>query len=129
MGTRGRPGWNATAAVVLASAAIACANIAAARLSLRFDLTQDRVYTLSPASRALVSGLPDQLTVKAYISRDLPPPLDGVARYTLELLEEYRLASGGTSQRRRPLGRLAAGSRSDRSRQVQHDRYAALHAA
>ena len=76
-------------------AAIACANIAAARLSLRFDLTEDRVYTLSPASRALVSGLHDELTVKAYISKDLPPPLDGVARYTRELLEEYRLASGG----------------------------------
>ncbi len=87
--------WKAIAAVVLAVAAIACANIAAARLSLRFDLTEDRVYTLAPASRALVSGLPDELTVKAYISKDLPPPLAGVARYTRELLEEYRLASGG----------------------------------
>ena len=87
--------WKAVAALVLAVAAIACANIAVARLSLRFDLTEDRVYTLSPASRALVSGLPDELTVKAYISKDLPPPLDGVARYTRELLEEYRLASGG----------------------------------
>jgi len=83
------------AAVVLTAAAIACANIAAARLALRLDLTQDRVFTLSPASRALVSGLADELTVKAYISKDLPPPLDGVARYTRELLEEYRLASGG----------------------------------
>ncbi len=96
----GRPGgrsegWKAIAAVILAVAAIACANIAAARLSLRFDLTEDHVFTLSPASRALVSGLPDELTVKAYISKDLPPPLDGVARYTRELLEEYRLASGG----------------------------------
>lgn len=87
--------WRALAAVVLAVAAIACANIAAARLSLRFDLTEDRVYTLAPASRALVSGLPDELTIKAYISRDLPPPLASVARYTRELLEEYRLASGG----------------------------------
>ena len=87
--------WKAIAAVALTIAAIACANVAAARLSLRFDLTEDRVYTLAPASRALVSGLPDELTVKAYISKDLPPPLDGVARYTRELLEEYRLASGG----------------------------------
>jgi ABC-type uncharacterized transport system involved in gliding motility auxiliary subunit len=85
----------AVAALVLMVAALACANLAAARLSLRFDLTEDRIFTLSPASRALVSGLPDELTVKAYISKDLPPPLDGVARYTRELLEEYRLASGG----------------------------------
>ncbi len=90
-----RQRWKAVAALGLAIAAIACANVAAARLSLRFDLTEDHVFTLSAASRALVSRLPDELTVKAYISADLPPPLDGVARYTRELLEEYRLASGG----------------------------------
>ncbi len=90
-----REGGKAIAALVLAAGAIVSANLAAARLALRFDLTEDHVYTLSPASRALVRALPDELTIKAYFSRDLPPALDGVARYTGELLEEYRLASGG----------------------------------
>ena len=80
---------------MLAVGAVICANWAAARLSLRFDLTEDRVYTLSPASRELIRALPDPVTIKAYLSRDLPPELESVARYTRELLEEYRLASGG----------------------------------
>ena len=81
--------------MVLAAGAIVCANLAATRLSWRLDLTDDQVFTLSPASRALVRALPDPLTVKAYISRDLPPALGTVARYARELLEEYRLASQG----------------------------------
>jgi ABC-type uncharacterized transport system involved in gliding motility auxiliary subunit len=90
-----REGGKTIAALLLAAGAIVSANLAAARLALRFDLTEDHVYTLSPASRDLVRALPDELTIKAYFSRDLPPALDGVARYTRELLEEYRLASGG----------------------------------
>ena len=39
------------AAAVLAVGAVICAELAAARLSLPFDPTEDRVYTLSPASR------------------------------------------------------------------------------
>jgi ABC-type uncharacterized transport system involved in gliding motility auxiliary subunit len=79
----------------LLAGAIVCANLTASRLARRVDLTGDHIYTLSEASRALVRGLPDPLTVKAYFSADLPPAQAAVARYASELLEEYRLASGG----------------------------------
>jgi ABC-type uncharacterized transport system involved in gliding motility auxiliary subunit len=88
-------GRKAIVALVLAAGAIVCANLSATRLSWRLDLTDDGVFTLSPASRALVRALPDELTIKAYVSRDLPPALGNVARYARELLEEYRLASQG----------------------------------
>ena len=96
---RARPHWNergrAITAAVLLAGAIGFANLTASRLARRVDLTGDRIYTLSEASRALVRGLPDPLTVKAYFSADLPPAQAAVARYAGELLEEYRLASGG----------------------------------
>ena len=42
----------------------------------RLDLTENHVYTLSPALEGRSSrNLPDYLTVKAYISKDLPPEL------------------------------------------------------
>ena len=40
-------------------------------------------------------NLPDPLTIKAYISRDLPPELVGVSRYTRDLMDEYRSVSKG----------------------------------
>jgi ABC-type uncharacterized transport system involved in gliding motility auxiliary subunit len=70
-------------------------NLAGARVHPRIDLTADRVYTLSPASRALLAALPDQLTIKAYLPKTLPPELAARARYTRDLLDEYRAAGGG----------------------------------
>ena len=40
-------------------------------------------------------NLPDPLTIKAYISKDLPPELVSVSRYTRDLMDEYRSASKG----------------------------------
>ena len=54
-----------------------------------------QVYTLSPASKDIVRNLPDYLTVKAYISKDLPPELATVSRYVRDLMDEYRSASKG----------------------------------
>jgi hypothetical protein len=92
-----RPAWRSERAVFAAFVvgAIALANVAAARFHRRVDLTEDHVFTLSPASRALVASLPDYLTVKAFVSKDLPVELAQRGRFVLDLLEEYRAAAGG----------------------------------
>jgi gliding-associated putative ABC transporter substrate-binding component GldG len=59
------------------------------------DLTQAKVYTLSPASKDVVRDLKDYLNVKAYISDTLPPELKTLSRYVRDLLDEYRAASKG----------------------------------
>jgi ABC-type uncharacterized transport system involved in gliding motility auxiliary subunit len=61
----------------------------------RLDLTTNGIYTLSSASKDLVRNLPEPLTIKAYISKDLPPELVSVSRYTRDLMDEYRSASKG----------------------------------
>jgi gliding-associated putative ABC transporter substrate-binding component GldG len=66
----------------------------------RLDLTGDKIYTLSDASRQLVRNLPDRMQVTAYITdpKDLPAParhLERVGRYVREILDEYAKASAG----------------------------------
>src|SRR5258708_7479755 len=70
--------------------AIVVVNLLGTRVFGRLDLTENKVYTLSPASKDVVRNLPDYLTVKAYISKDLPPELSNVSRYVRDLLDEYR---------------------------------------
>lgn len=86
---------NATAYVVLTIGAIVAVNLIGTRLFKRVDLTENHVYTLSQASKDVVSKLPDYMTVKAYISRDLPPELTNVSRYVRDLLDDYRTYSKG----------------------------------
>jgi ABC-type uncharacterized transport system involved in gliding motility auxiliary subunit len=75
--------------------AVVLVNLIGTRVFGRLDLTENKVYTLSPASKDVVSGLPDYLTVKAYISKDLPSELANVSRYVRDLLDEYRTYSKG----------------------------------
>jgi gliding-associated putative ABC transporter substrate-binding component GldG len=86
---------NATVYAVFIIGGIVFVNLIATRLFGRLDLTQHGVYTLSPSSKDIVRTLPDYLTVKAYISKDLPPELVNVSRYTRDLMDEYRTASKG----------------------------------
>jgi gliding-associated putative ABC transporter substrate-binding component GldG len=86
---------NAALYVVFTVGAIVVVNLIATRAFKRFDLTEAHVYTLSDASKKIVSSLPDYLTVKAYISKDLPPELANSSRYVRDLIDEYRTYSKG----------------------------------
>jgi gliding-associated putative ABC transporter substrate-binding component GldG len=86
---------NATAYVLLTIGAVVAVNLISTRLFGRLDLTENHVYTLSPASKTIVGSMPDYLTVKAYISKDLPPELTNVSRYLRDLLDDYHTYSKG----------------------------------
>jgi ABC-2 type transport system permease protein len=86
---------NATGFVLLVIGAVVAVNLIGTRVFKRLDLTENGVYTLSNASKEIVRGLPDYLTVKAYISKDLPPELANTSRYVRDLLEDYRTYSKG----------------------------------
>jgi gliding-associated putative ABC transporter substrate-binding component GldG len=71
------------------------ANVIAFRTVARVDLTHNKNFTLSAASKKIVGELKDRLTVKAYISRGLPSQADAVQRYMRDLLEDYAAHSRG----------------------------------
>ena len=74
----------------LALAILALANAAADKAFVRADLTGQRMYSLSKASKELVGSLQEPLTVNAFFSADLPAPYNSVDQYLRDLLQEYK---------------------------------------
>ncbi len=70
-------------------------NLIGLRIFGRADLTENKVYTLSKASRNTVANLSDRLTVKAYFTKNLPSPYNANSRYVSDALADYRSYSGG----------------------------------
>ena len=61
----------------------------------RLDLTRDKRFTLSQATKDTVRSLDDPLTIRAYFSQGMPPPYSTNQRYVRDLLEEYFARSNG----------------------------------
>jgi len=70
-------------------------NILAARYFIRLDLTEDNRYTLSNATKDILAGLNEPITITAYFSEGLPPNIDNTRREFRELLSEYATRSRG----------------------------------
>ena len=70
-------------------AIVVLVNVACTTLFFRVDLTENQAYSLSGASRRVVSKLSEPLTIKVFFSRNLPAPHNGTERYLRDLLEEY----------------------------------------
>ena len=65
---------------------------------LRLDLTQQREYTLSATTRELLSDLREPLLIRGYFSEKTHPLLAPLVPRIRDLLDEYRVASGGRVQ-------------------------------
>jgi ABC-type uncharacterized transport system involved in gliding motility auxiliary subunit len=73
---------------------IVLVNIVGITLFVRYDLTANKVYSLSPASKEVVATLTEPLTIKAFFTRDLPAPHNNTEQYLRDMLEEYSLYAG-----------------------------------
>jgi ABC-type uncharacterized transport system involved in gliding motility auxiliary subunit len=81
-----------TGALVAAAVVL---NLAGGALGGRLDLTPGNAYTLSPATRALVGDLDDLVTIKLFISRELPLEISLLGRDVEDLLRDLRAAGRG----------------------------------
>ena len=73
-------------------------NIVAASMRLRLDLTEEKLYTLSPVTRQVLAELDRTVTLKFFFNRsapDIPAPLKGFADQVDDLLREYKTAARG----------------------------------
>lgn len=82
-----------SAALVIAI--IVAINLVGQEFHFRLDLTEDREYTLSPATRDILNNLEDVVTVKAYFSENLPAQYLPVRQGFQETLLEYAAQSDG----------------------------------
>lgn len=80
-------------AVVLVLGIAFFLNFFASRLALRWDLTEEKEFSLSPATVKLMDQLKDRLTLKLYYSDDLPPQLLDIKQRSLDLFRELQGAS------------------------------------
>jgi len=64
-------------------------NVVGTTLFFRMDLTRNKIYSISEASKRVVSTLSEPLTVKVFFTKNLPAPHNNTERYLRDLLEEY----------------------------------------
>ncbi len=70
-------------------------NVWVAQLSvLRADLTQQKEYSLSPATKDLLTTIQEPLLIRAYISEKNHPLLNPLRSQMADLLSEYAIAGG-----------------------------------
>lgn len=67
-------------------------NVAAYTLFIRIDLTSNSVYSLSGASKEVVSTLSEPLTINVFFTKNLPSPHNNTEKYLRDLLKEYAIS-------------------------------------
>lgn len=70
-------------------------NYLANKKFIRVDLTEDRIYSISSASKKLLNDLDDIVNIKVYFSRNLPPHLKKLEGDVRDLLTEFGAYAGG----------------------------------
>jgi ABC-2 type transport system permease protein len=68
---------------------IVLVNVAGMTLFFRLDLTANKIYSISGASKEVVSTLSEPLTINVFFTKNLPAPYNNTERYLRDLLEEY----------------------------------------
>jgi len=70
-------------------------NVLAKKLFLRLDLTTDKRYSLSGATKDILKDLSEPVTITAYFSENLPPDIARTREEFKNTLEEYHNISRG----------------------------------
>ena len=63
-------------------------------LRFRYDLTEDKRFTLSASSHRVLNHLKNDIYIQVYLDGEIPIPLKRLKRSVGEMLDEFRIASG-----------------------------------
>jgi len=80
--------------LILSLALLLILNLVSAFFFYRLDFSKGKIHTLSKTSKNLVRSLKDNAVVKVYLSNNLPPDFNVMARYAKDLLAEYKQFGG-----------------------------------
>ena len=81
--------------VSLLVAAALLASLAVQPITLRFDLTPGGAYTLARGTKNVLRSVPDLVTIKLFVSSELPAEVAVLRRDVDDLLRDYRAAGRG----------------------------------
>ncbi len=81
---------SATLQLVLGIAIIVLANLAGSMIFTRFDLTSEKRYSLSPATRELLEEVDDIVYFRVYLEGEFPAGFKRLRNATREMLDEFR---------------------------------------
>jgi ABC-2 type transport system permease protein len=81
--------------MLLLAIVLVLANIVAYHFYERFDLTKEKRYTLSRATKDLLRNLDDEIFIKIYLEGEFPAGFKRLRNSTSEMLDEFRAASRG----------------------------------
>ncbi|MGA1846466.1 GldG family protein [Deferribacter abyssi] len=65
-------------------------NLIAVRYYYKIDLTENKIYTVSEATKKTLFRLKNPLNVKVIVSDDIPSPYNTSVRFFLDVLNEYK---------------------------------------
>jgi ABC-type uncharacterized transport system involved in gliding motility auxiliary subunit len=71
--------------------AVILINATGMTLFFRWDLTQNKIYSISEASKKVVTTLSEPLTIKVFFTKNLPAPYNTTEQYLHDLLGEYAI--------------------------------------
>ncbi len=80
--------------LLLTAAILVVVNLIGLNIFGRLDLTDDRVYSLSRASKDIVQTLEDPVTITAFFTADLPAQFASNRRFLRDKLGDYRAYGG-----------------------------------
>ena len=83
---------------LIAGNLIALNLLLAGRSTMRLDLTEERLYSISPATKRILGSLEEEVRIVGYFSRRTHPKLAPLVPRIEDLLAEYRALSGGRVQ-------------------------------
>lgn len=63
-------------------------------IRLRYDLTEDKRFTLSEPTHRILSHLKNDIFIQVYLDGEIPIPFKRLKRSVGEMLDEFRIASG-----------------------------------
>jgi ABC-type uncharacterized transport system involved in gliding motility auxiliary subunit len=81
--------------VLLVALILVAANFVASRVLARADLTKDKEFTISKATRDVLRDLDDVVSINVYFSKRLPPNLATLKRNIDDILRGYQAYSRG----------------------------------
>ncbi len=84
--------------LLLVLALLVLVNLIFSGIFFRFDLTKEKRYSLSTASKNLASKVDDIMFVKVYLEGDFPSGFKRLSKSSKEMLDEFRIYSNGNLQ-------------------------------